>query len=107
MRAALAVGVMFPQIVFGALITFAGFDLYPYYNLCGRLFASIGAIDDQQIGGIVIWIPPAMMSILAMILALNALMRNLLGAIVCGTVLLGLWAGHSLLSIGLIAGIAS
>jgi putative membrane protein len=73
MRAALALAVMFPQILLGALITFADFDIYPYYNLCGRLFPSMGAIDDQQIGGIVIWIPPAMMSVLAMVLALNAM----------------------------------
>jgi len=71
-RAMLSAVVMFPQVVLGALITFAGFDLYPYYALCGRLFPSVSAIDDQQLGGIVIWIPPAMMSVLGMILALNS-----------------------------------
>jgi putative membrane protein len=72
-RAALAFAVMFPQILLGAVITFARTDLYPYYDLCGRLFPSIGALNDQHIGGIVCWIPPAMMSVIAVLLVLNAL----------------------------------
>ena len=64
---------MFPQIALGALIAFAPRDLYPYYDLCGRLFPSIGALSDQHIGGIVIWIPPAMMSVIGLLLVLNAL----------------------------------
>jgi putative membrane protein len=73
LRAVLAVVVMFPQIVLGAVISFAGRDLYPYYAFCGRLFPSISAIRDQMIGGIVIWIPPAMMSVVALILVLNSM----------------------------------
>jgi putative membrane protein len=72
-RVALAAGVMFPQIGLGAFITFAMHDLYPYYELCGRIFPSISAITDQHIGGIVIWIPPSMMSVVAVVLVLNAL----------------------------------
>ncbi len=72
-RAALAVGVMFPQIALGAAITMSGSDLYPYYDLCGRLFPTISALNDQHIGGIVIWIPPAMMSVVGLLLVINAL----------------------------------
>jgi putative membrane protein len=72
-RAALALGVMFPQIALGAAVTFSRSDLYPYYDLCGRLFPSISALNDQHIGGIVIWIPPAMMSVIAVLLVINAL----------------------------------
>ncbi len=72
-RVALAVGVMFPQIGLGAFVAFATRDLYPYYDLCGRLYPAISAITDQHIGGIVMWIPPAMMSVAAVILVLNAL----------------------------------
>jgi len=72
-RAVLAIGVMFPQIILGAFITFATRDLYPYYDLCGRLFPSISALDDQRMGGVIIWIPPAMMSVIALLLVLNAL----------------------------------
>ena len=72
-RLALAVAVMFPQIALGAAITFSRTDLYRYYDLCGRLFPSMSALNDQHIGGIVIWIPPAMMSALAILLVINAL----------------------------------
>lgn len=72
-RAGMAFGVMFPQIVLGAVIGFSSQDLYPYYNLCGRIISSIGAIEDQQIGGMIIWIPPAMMSVVAALLVLNSL----------------------------------
>jgi putative membrane protein len=72
-RAALSFAVMFPQILLGAVITFSVRDLYPYYDLCGRLYPSISALNDQHIGGIVCWIPPAMMSVVGILLVLNAL----------------------------------
>ena len=74
-RAALAIAVMFPQIILGALITFATVDLFPYYAFCGRYFASISAVVDQQIGGIVIWIPPAMMSIIGLLVVVRNMKR--------------------------------
>ncbi|MGK7296852.1 MAG: cytochrome c oxidase assembly protein [Candidatus Wenzhouxiangella sp. M2_3B_020] len=74
-RAALAIGVMFPQIALGALITFAERDLFPYYAFCGRFFPSISAVTDQQIGGLVIWIPPAMMSVVALLIVVGNMMR--------------------------------
>jgi putative membrane protein len=72
-RAALALGVMFPQIALGAVVTFSRTDLYPYYDLCGRLFATVSPLNDQHVGGIVIWIPPAMMSVIGLLLVVNAL----------------------------------
>jgi putative membrane protein len=74
-RAAVAIGVMFPQILGGALIAFTRHELYPSYDLCGRLFPGIAASADQTLGGLVIWIPPAMMSVLAFMLVLNASRR--------------------------------
>ncbi len=75
-RAALAMLVMFPQIIGGALITFSPRDLYSFYDLCGRIYPELGAHYDQVIGGLIIWIPPAMMSVLALVLVLNALRRS-------------------------------
>jgi putative membrane protein len=72
-RAALAIVVMFPQIAIGATIAFAARDLYPFYDLCGRLYPNISALADQRAGGIISWIPPAMMSVVALLLVLNAL----------------------------------
>ena len=74
-RAALAVLVMFPQIAGGALITFIPIDLYSFYELCGRIYPELGARYDQIIGGLITWIPPGMMSVLALVLVLNALRR--------------------------------
>ena len=71
MRMIVTVLVMFPQILLGATITFSTTSLYPYYDLCGRLFPSIGALLDQHLGGTILWIPSAMMSSIAFMLTLN------------------------------------
>lgn len=75
-RAALAVLVMFPQIIGGAMITFNPRDLYSFYDLCGRIYPALGAHYDQSVGGLIIWIPPAMMSVLALVLVLNTLRKS-------------------------------
>lgn len=70
-RMVVTIAVMFPQIALGAWITFSTRSLYDYYDLCGRLYPSIGALVDQHIGGTVVWIPSAMMSSVAFMLILN------------------------------------
>ncbi|MDQ2804089.1 MAG: cytochrome c oxidase assembly protein [Pseudomonadota bacterium] len=72
-RLALPLFVMFPQIALGAHIAFSAGGLYPYYDLCGRLFQSVSAAADQHTGGIIIWIPAGMMSAIAFMTVLNAL----------------------------------
>ena len=67
---------MFPQIVLGATIAFWTGNLYPYYDLCGRIYPSIDALTDQHIGAVVIWIPPAMMSVIGLLVVLNTMRRN-------------------------------
>jgi putative membrane protein len=74
-RAALALAVMFPQIIGGAVITFTRRDLYTFYDLCGRIYPQLGVDFDQAVGGLIVWIPPAMMSVLAVLLALNNLRK--------------------------------
>lgn len=73
MRAAIGVGVMFPQIMIGAIIALSRHDLYSFYAWCGRIYPSIGPLEDQSYGGLIIWIPPAMMSAVSLLLVLNAL----------------------------------
>jgi putative membrane protein len=75
-RLILTILVMFPQIMLGASITFSTTSLYPYYDLCGRLFPSVGALLDQHIGGVILWIPSSMMSSAAFMLTLNNLRRH-------------------------------
>lgn len=51
-----------PQIVIGAYIALSGKDLYPVYASCGRLWP-IAATTDQVLGGLITWIPAAMMCV--------------------------------------------
>ncbi len=64
-RVFVALAVILPQILIGAYISLTKTDLYPIYSLCGRAFAGIPAIMDQHIGGLILWIPSSMMSVLA------------------------------------------
>ena len=75
-RAVTAVAVMFPQIAMGAYLCFATDDLYPFYSWCGRLYAAMAPIDDQRIGGAIVWESPGMMTALTVILVLNAMRRH-------------------------------
>lgn len=68
--------VMFPQIIAGSYVTFATKDLYLFYDFCGRLFPSVGALNDQHLGGLIVWIPGSMMSAVAFMLVLNNLRRH-------------------------------
>ena len=76
MRMVVTTLVMFPQIMLGATITFSTTSLYWYYDVCGRLYPSIGALLDQHIGGVILWIPSAMMSSAAFMLTLNNVRLN-------------------------------
>lgn len=57
-RVGLIIGVMIPQGFLGLLLTFWPRELYPYYDLCGRILPSISARFDQRLGGMAIWVPP-------------------------------------------------
>lgn len=48
--------VMLPMMLVGAILGLARHDLYPVYAVCGR-FAPISPLTDQQLGGLIIWIP--------------------------------------------------
>lgn len=71
-RALLSAVIVPPQIVIGALLALTSKDIYPVYNICGRLLP-ISAISDQHYGGLILWIPPSMMSVIALLLVLNNL----------------------------------
>ena len=75
-RAVMAVAVIFPQIAMGAIIAFANKDIYAFYAWCGRLYPGIDALSDQRLGGGVVWIPPAMMSVIGLICVLNNMRRE-------------------------------
>lgn len=66
--------VMFPQIVLGAYIALGPTDLYDVYDVCGRAFP-LSPADDQLYGGLLTWIPAAMMSVLGAVIVLGRWMR--------------------------------
>jgi putative membrane protein len=70
-RIVLMLAVIPAQIAIGALIFFAPVELYPIYTLCGRAFAGIDALQDQQIGGLILWVPGAMMSVAGILIVLQ------------------------------------
>lgn len=65
-RIVLMLAVVPLQIAAGALIFLATKDLYPNYALCGRAFG-MSALQDQQIGGLILWVPGAMMSVIGVL----------------------------------------
>lgn len=70
-RILVSLAVALPQILLGAWITFTRTDLYPIYDLCGRAFLSVTTMESQRIGGLILWVPSAMMSALGALLALR------------------------------------
>jgi putative membrane protein len=63
-RAALAFVIIFPQIALGTWIGLVRTNLYPSFSLCGRVYPGIDPLLDQQIGGLILWVPAGMMSAL-------------------------------------------
>jgi putative membrane protein len=67
-RLVLAISVQIPQVFLGGWLVFADHDFYPSYALCGRVFPGIGALADQQIGGLIVLFPGGMMSAAAVLI---------------------------------------
>ena len=67
--------VAIPQLLLGAYITLHTTILYDIYAICGRAWA-ISPLDDQQIGGLLTWIPAAMMSLVGIITVLHHILHD-------------------------------
>jgi putative membrane protein len=63
------------QILLGAYITLHQSVLFDVYGLCGRAWA-VSAAVDQQLGGLLTWIPPAMMSLAGVLIVLHHALRD-------------------------------
>lgn len=74
-RVFVALAVILPQILIGSYISFTKTDLYPIYSLCGRAIADMPALVDQHLGGLILWIPSSMMSVLAALVAFTYWIR--------------------------------
>jgi len=67
--------VMVPQLLLGSYISMHHTALYDVYDLCGRAWA-IDPLADQELGGLITWIPPGMMSVLGILLVLRFILRE-------------------------------
>lgn len=65
---------MTPQIVAGAIVTFSRTDLYPIFEICGRAF-TMNVLTGQLIGGVIMWVPAAMIESAGGLLALRQWLR--------------------------------
>jgi len=63
------------QILLGAYITLHRGVLFDVYGFCGRAWA-VNPLLDQQLGGLLTWIPPAMMSGVGVIVVLHYVIHD-------------------------------
>jgi len=66
--------VALPQMFLGAWIVFSREMVYDVYEVCGRAWP-MAPETDQLLGGLLTWIPPAMMSILGILIILRRAMH--------------------------------
>jgi putative membrane protein len=74
-RIFILVAITLPQLLLGATMTFSKDILYEIYAICGRAWP-IAPHTDQVLGGILTWIPPSMMAVVAMLIVLSRLLRQ-------------------------------
>jgi putative membrane protein len=67
--------IILPQIALGAYIGLSKSVIYDVYDVCGRAWP-LDPLTDQQVGGLVTWIPSSMMSVVAMLIVLRFWMHS-------------------------------
>jgi putative membrane protein len=73
-RIFLALLTMVPETIIGAYLSLHTSIVYTVYNICGRLWP-IDAVTDQQLGGLIVWIPASMMCSFAALIVLHRWMQ--------------------------------
>ncbi|MCE8016374.1 cytochrome c oxidase assembly protein [Halomonas sp. MCCC 1A17488] len=64
-----------PQILLGAYLTFSENVLFDVYAVCGRAWP-IAPLTDQQLGGLITWIPASMMSVAGVLIVIRAILSG-------------------------------
>ena len=75
MRALLIIVIELPQMVLGAILSLTSRDLYPVYDICGRVM-NMTPVSDVHYGGLIIWLPGTLTSFAAMIVVLVTMRLN-------------------------------
>jgi putative membrane protein len=74
-RIFLALLTMVPETIIGAYLSLHQSVVYTVYAVCGRLWP-VDAVTDQQLGGLIVWIPASMMCSFAALIVLRRWMHN-------------------------------
>ncbi|MGP1676890.1 MAG: cytochrome c oxidase assembly protein [Burkholderiales bacterium] len=69
-RIIIVLAAMVPQMLIGAHIALTDKDLYDVYAVCGRAW-EIDPLLDQHLGGLITWIPAAMMHVIAAVILIG------------------------------------
>ncbi|NIC05697.1 cytochrome c oxidase assembly protein [Billgrantia bachuensis] len=64
-----------PQILLGAYLTFSESVLFDVYAVCGRAWP-IAPLTDQQLGGLITWIPASMMSVIGVLIVIRYILSE-------------------------------
>jgi len=73
-RMAMVLVMMVPEMLVGIYIALSGRDLYEVYEVCGRAWA-MSAQADQVLGGLILWVPVAMLDMVAFLVLLRLAMH--------------------------------
>ena len=73
-RIFLALLTMVPETIIGAYLSLHSSIVYTVYAICGRLWP-VDAVTDQQLGGLIVWIPASMMCSFAALVVLRRWMH--------------------------------
>jgi putative membrane protein len=65
-----------PMSIVSAIITFAEQAMYPWYAAAPRIFAGLSAADDQQLGGVIMWVPGMLVFWIALTIVFFRWSRN-------------------------------
>jgi cytochrome c oxidase assembly factor CtaG len=74
-RIAFALSAVPPNMLTGAVIAFAQEPIYTYYNNVPRLMG-LSVMEDQQLGGVIMWVPGSMMYIIAALVLISRLLQG-------------------------------
>jgi len=74
LRILLLAAIMPPQIILGARLAFSEQVWFDVYAVCGRAWP-MDPLTDQQLGGLLTWIPAAMMSVIAALVVLRFMLH--------------------------------
>ncbi|HEX7387657.1 MAG TPA: cytochrome c oxidase assembly protein [Castellaniella sp.] len=66
---------MLPQMIAGAILVISEHDIYPVFDLCGRAIPGITAMEDQVLGGLIMWVPAGLIEAFGLLYALGTLLR--------------------------------